>query len=169
MNERAKFALKATGLMAGLFFAGSLLINALASYYRIGVDLQQHQCLPWKWYFITVGRPVVIKRGDILVASLKYGRMGHGFDGQKITKMVFALAGDTLEIKNDLAYINGQQVGHKMDLIEKLGKQPGGFDRTEIVPVGHVLLMGTEPRSFDGRYWGFVPENEIVATATPLW
>jgi conjugal transfer pilin signal peptidase TrbI len=56
-----------------------------------------------------------------------------------------------------------------MDLIEKLGKQPGSFDRKEIVPAGQLLLLGTEPRSFDGRYWGFVPENEIVAKATPIW
>jgi conjugal transfer pilin signal peptidase TrbI len=83
--------------------------------------------------------------------------------------MVFALPGDAFEVKNDLAYINGKPVGRKMDLIDKLGKQPGSFDRKEIVPAGHVLLLGTEPRSFDGRYWGFVPENEIVAKATPLW
>jgi conjugal transfer pilin signal peptidase TrbI len=169
MDARAKFALHATGLMSSLFLAGLLLINALGSFYRIGVDLQQRQCLPWKWYFITVGRPPEIHRGDILVAIMKYGRMGHGFDGQKITKMVFALPGDAFEVKNDLAYINGKPVGRKMDLIDKLGKQPGSFDRKEIVPAGHVLLLGTEPRSFDGRYWGFVPENEIVAKATPLW
>ena len=83
--------------------------------------------------------------------------------------MVFALPGDAFEVKNDLAYINGKPVGRKLDLIEKLGKQPGSFDRKEVVPAGHVLLLGTEPRSFDGRYWGFVPENEIVAKATPLW
>lgn len=168
MDARARFALKATSLMAVLFLAGSLLINALGSFYRIGVDLQQRQCLPWKWYFITVGKPVVIQRGDILVAIMKYGRMGHRFDGQKITKMVFALPGDLFEIKNDIAYVNGQQVSGKMDLIVKLGKQPGSFDRKEIVPAGYVLLLGTEPHSFDGRYWGFVPENEIVAKATPL-
>ena len=169
MDARAKFALKTTGFMAGLFLTGLLLINALGSFYRIGVDLQQRQCLPWKWYFITAGRPAEFHRGDILVAIMKYGRMGHGFDGQKITKMVFALPGDAFEVKNDLAYINGQQIGRKMDLIEKLGKRPGGFDRKAIVPAGYLLLLGTEPHSFDGRYWGFVPESEIVAKATPLW
>jgi conjugal transfer pilin signal peptidase TrbI len=169
MDARAKFALKATSLMAGLFLGGSLSISALESYYRIGVDNQQRQCLPWKWYFITIGRPDEIHRGDILVAIMKYGRMGHGFDGQKITKIVFALPGDAFEVKNDLAYVNNQQVGRKMDLIEKLGKKPGSFDRKEIVPAGQFLLLGTEPRSFDGRYWGFVPENEIVAKAIPIW
>lgn len=169
MDARTRFALKATGLMAGLFLAGSLPISAIGSFYRVGVDIQQRQCLPWKWYLITVGRPDVVHRGDILVAVMKYGRMGHGFDGQKITKMVFALPGDTFEVRNDFAYVNGQQVGLKMDLIEKLGKKPGSFDRKEIVPAGQMLLLGTEPRSFDGRYWGFVPENEIVAKATPLW
>lgn len=169
MDARAKFALKATGLMTVLFLAGTLSISALGAYYRIGVDVQQQQCLPWKWYLITVGKPDEIRRGDILVAVMKQGRMGHGFDGQAITKMVFALPGDLFEVKNDLAYVNGRQVGRKMDLIEKLGKQPGGFDRKEIVPTGQVLMLGTEPRSFDGRYWGFVPENEIVAKATPIW
>lgn len=169
MDPRAKFALRATSLMTVLFFAGLLLTSAFESHYRFGVDLQQRQCLPWKWYFITVGRPARFQRGDILVAVMKYGRMGHGFDGLKITKMVFALPGDIFEVKNDLAYVNGLQVGRKMDLIEKLGKQPGSFDRKEVVPAGHVLLLGTEPRSFDGRYWGFVPESEIVAKAIPLW
>lgn len=152
---------------AAVLFTISIIINAIALKYRLGVDIQKHQCLPWVIYVIELGNPKGhIQRGEYLAFSTK-NKMGHGFDGQVIVKLVGAVPGDRLTIKNDTAYVNGILIGG-MDLVRRLGKSPNGFDRDVVVPQGNYLLLGTQPKSYDGRYWGFVEDAEIIGKVHPV-
>ena len=31
------------------------------------------------------------------------------------------------------------------------------------------LVLGTEPRSYDGRYWGFLDQSAVIGTVKPLF
>jgi signal peptidase I len=49
--------------------------------------------------------------------------------------------------------------------------QQAGTQRDEfVVPAGHYFMMGdNRDNSADGRFWGFVPEENIVGEAVAIW
>lgn len=153
-------------IVAG-FLIGAFAFEVVASRYRIGLDLQDRTCLPWTVYLIQKDAPLKIARGDI-AGFFPKGKMGPTFEGRLVIKQIAGLPGDTVTVSRDQFYINGQHIG-PLDLMTRLGKPAGYFDRVEIIPDRHYLFIGTEPRSFDGRYWGYVPLTDIVADVTPIW
>lgn len=150
----------------------------LKNHYQIGLDLQDFKCLPHTLYLFRSGRVNVAPETGNKI-RLEYGQyvsfipydnmMGRPeLDGIRVVKIVAGLPGDRLEVKNDVAYINGKEWGG-LTLLETLDAKKGSFDRTEVVPEGKVLLLGTTPYSYDGRYYGFIDQAVINTEAFPLF
>jgi conjugal transfer pilin signal peptidase TrbI len=135
---------------------------------RIGIDMQEVRCLPWRVYLLKLGRPSEYVKGSYVAFKPRNGLMGMKFEGRLVGKMVAGVPGDTLVVRNDEAYINDQFIG-KLVLLPKLGAKPGSFDRREDIPAGKILVVGTEPRSYDGRYWGFLDQRDVIGNVRPLF
>jgi len=137
--------------------------------------------------FIKVGQP---QRGDVFVfhyppdPSVDY------------IKRVVGLPGDKIVYKDRTLYVNGQKIEttelgdypyesmglnfvNAQRLNEKLGDVSHDIlidadvpskEAEVIVPAGHYFAMGdNRDNSRDSRYWGFVPEHNLVGKAFFIW
>jgi conjugal transfer pilin signal peptidase TrbI len=165
---RRRFLRRSLFWTAVAFVVASLAASAFRDKYRIGADFSSVRCLPWRVYLVTLGPvsdPVV---GEYVAFVARRGLMGPNFEGRLIAKKVAGVPGDQLVVQQDFASVSGRPIG-PLDSLPKLNAKPGAFDRTAIVPAGHVLLVGTEPRSYDGRYWGFLNQHDLVGRITPIF
>ena len=86
-----------------------------------------------------------------------------------ILKRVAAVPGDRILIKDDVVSVNGRPIVHGLPLAGIYKRSVAELARDEIVPPGHVFLIGDADRSDDSRYWGYLEISKVVGTATRLF
>lgn len=81
--------------------------------------------------------------------------------GPALIKRVIAVAGDTVEIKDGIVYVNGQTLSPEWYNTYT----PGTLRLTEI-PAGHVFVLGdNRSHSNDSRVFGTVSDDEVLGKA----
>jgi signal peptidase I len=100
------------------------------------------------------------QRGDIVVFSPTQ-KLKEQHVQDTLIKRVIGLPGEKVEIKEGRVYIDNHLLPEKYTA-EHLRYQWGPV----IVPAHSYLVMGdNRDRSYDGRYWGFVPQANIIGKA----
>ncbi len=135
-------------------------------------DMLVVDCVSWHFVRPKVGSGFVFETGKIPNLVLE------GFGDQYFIKRLAGVPGDKIEIKEPAIYRNGKPIEGAAAFeanARREGKYRGYFNN----PLGNAqnLLPGATltvpPRSFlalgdnsliseDGRYWGFVPEKEVL-------
>lgn len=172
------FRIPSSSMMPTLLIGDFILVNKFSYGVRLPVINTK---------VIDIGKP---ERGDVMVfrypkdPSLDY------------IKRVIALPGDTVGYFDKHVYINGQRIpqeplglydgvgqGDKMtnSLLKRellpdqahdiliMSERPS-IEGEIVVPEGHYFMMGdNRDNSNDSRYWGTVPEENIVGKAFMIW
>lgn len=105
------------------------------------------------------------QRGDVIVFIYPQDSK------RDFIKRLIALGGETVEIKDGDVYVNGKLVEDpriKNIFYYNYGNAlPGEKIR---VPAGYYFVLGdNSASSSDSRYWGFVPENNVVGKAALIY
>jgi signal peptidase I len=129
------------------------------------------------------------KRGDVLVFRFP------GDESINYIKRVVGLPGDRIVYQGKKLYVNGElmeqtpvgtfglQQGDSLPEAARLTENLGGVsheilvagrpDHTPsefLVPAGHYFVMGdNRDHSNDSRYWGYVPDQNLVGKAFLIW
>lgn len=125
---------------------------------------------------VLVNKLAFPKRGEI--ALIKFGDSKPGakltqlIDDQFI-KRVVATPGDTLEIRNDMVWVNGQKIdesyAHFNGTLRFSSAQGSNFG-PRLVPAGAYFVMGdNRNESIDSRILGFIKEEQIGGTVTKVF
>lgn len=101
-------------------------------------------------------------RGDIIVFHPPDAAHSEGKD---YIKRVIAVAGETIEVKDETVYINGKPLDEPYKHNDKHGIPMDDYPELQI-PEGHVFVMGDNRRnSQDSRVWGPLPKKNIIGRA----
>jgi len=93
--------------------------------------------------------------------------------GSLFCKRVVGVPGDTiLRDGQNFLLCNGESGRCRWFEARRTDSQgrpaPQFWPQTERIPEGCYFVVGTHPRSFDSRYWGYVRRKAIVGKAMPI-
>ena len=100
------------------------------------------------------------QRGDVIIFNAGFIP---GYSGQRFIKRVIGLPGDTVDVAN--GQVSVIEKGKTTTLSEKY--LPAGLktigDVKDVVGPNQYFVMGdNRNESYDSRYWGLVPQKEII-------
>lgn len=152
-------------MVSAMVIVGVLLAEVVFSSFRISIapDLK---CIEGEVFFVSQLGVNELRRGELYAFSaVGFGEaQGLGFKaGDVMGKQAVGLPGDTVDVSGEGITVNGEWVGGiNPTTLEKLNLSVDDITRSYVIPEGQVLMLGTLPRSVDGRYLGPVEQRLLV-------
>lgn len=149
-----------TALLIGLWLPSRIIVSTSAS-------------LNHRIFFLTNARSK-IKTGDYLVFRHKlemktFVKRGLNKENDRLIKQVGCSPGETLTRNADNQFFCGQILLGKALTKDSEGRNLPQFNFSGPVPDNKYFMVGSNPRSFDSKYFGFIHADEILYKALPLW
>ena len=123
-------------------------------------------------FFRTHAYAKKIKTGDYLLikhADTSFVDKGLNKNSNYMIKQVGCSPGESLTRNSDgQFYCDEKPLGKALDT-DGTGRLLPQFTFVGPVPDGSFFMVGSNPRSFDSKYFGFVHEDNILYKALPVW
>jgi signal peptidase I len=87
--------------------------------------------------------------------------------GLDLIKRLIGMPGDTVEIRSGVVFVNGVQLAEPYRNGDP--NPADNYDLTKIPPGNFFVLGDNRENSYDSRYWGFVPEADILGTPLVIY
>jgi conjugal transfer pilin signal peptidase TrbI len=174
-----KLPRSARGWVMGLVNAAAALaivyvpLDWFAEHYRIVYDsIKGANCLPYSVFLVDL-RDRATDRGEYVAFVSKQMEPFYA-NGTIAVKLVAGVPGDRVTVNETGVSINGRHLGTLLHLKDgerlwRMGRRVADVERDERIPDGHLWMMGTNPRSYDSRYWGYIENEQVIGRAIPLW
>jgi len=88
--------------------------------------------------------------------------------GYYLLKKVGCKEGDRLSTIGLNYYCNESFLGQAREFDSSM-KRVDHFTFNGIIPKGYFFMLGTHPKSYDSRYFGFVQKDKLERGARPIW
>jgi len=179
------FRIPSSSMMPTLLIGDFILVNKFA--YGIRVPVLNKTV-------VDVGHP---KRGDVVVFKFPGSFPGDPKTGTDYIKRVIGLPGDVIEFRDNIIYVNGEAVrqepkgsyieeppaavvpdlkieflpGREHEILQLPGRLQPRWprDRWEVGPNEYFVMGDNRDNSEDSRFWGMVPEANLVGRAFFIW
>ena len=143
----------------------------VAALHAFGIVINETPSLPLGFYRKQPHRPV--ERGCFVLFELPATEtLRRPYARGQLIKQVAATAGDRITVCAAGVFVNGSRLENSVPMEHDVYGQllPRLAWQDHPLGPGELLLMSTHhPRSFDGRYFGPVPGERIVAVLAPVW
>ncbi|MBU0665276.1 MAG: S26 family signal peptidase [Proteobacteria bacterium] len=173
-NRLASFLFRLTRwekTVAMVFLAALLLGSFLPGRLIVAIS----DSLDYRLFFLTAINRDKIKNGDYLVFQgdknevEKHAKPMLNKDLDRLIKKVGCAPGEVLtHDAQGQFFCQGVFIGKALEA-DSLKRPLPKFQFSGHVPEGSFFMIGTNPRSYDSKYFGFVDANQILHKALPLW
>ena len=156
-----------------------VIVLVLTSLYSRGYRINMSNSLPHWSYKINAISDKPISRGDYVVvdylmmednpaikAALERVYLGR----LPMVKQVGAVSGDLVSLRDNLLYVNGEDMGAMVVLsADSLGNPLSPFPTPVTLQSGQYWLISNPDRGFDSRYFGWIERKCITHIAYPVF
>jgi conjugal transfer pilin signal peptidase TrbI len=184
LNERVALVLFLVVALPLPYLAGKW----SSDHYQIAIPAegQTESCLKYSYFLIDLDEKSP-KVGDFV--SFKIKGIADQFkevpeiqnhkkfkDGVNYIKVYAAGPGDRVTISDKNVSIEHKESGRidiygslDQSIVKILKRKTEDFIRTFVVPEGEMFMLGTEPGTFDSRYWGTIKQEQVIGKAYGLY
>jgi len=123
-------------------------------------------------FFLVHAKAGTIKTGDYLVVKqhdTPFIKRGLNKETDNLIKQVGCSPGQIVTRNEERQlFCDGRSLGTSL-ITDSQGNLLPQFNYSGTVPDDSYFLVGSHPRSFDSKYFGFIHSDDIVHKAFPLW
>lgn len=122
-----------------------------------------------------VGRVDGVGKGDMVIARLaepyrSLAAKRHYLPANvPLVKRVAAVPGDRVCARGKLVFVNDRLAVARLEADARGRAMPWWRGCVRLGPTQLLLLMTSNPASFDGRYFGISERRDVIGRAKPLW